>query len=489
MILLDEKIDHNLVYKVANSNEEISISEKLKQRVLHTRAVLEEKIKNNEIIYGVNTGFGKLAYKIVNETEKLQLNLIKSHAVGVGEELEREISRAILFLKLYNLSLGYSGIRYEVIDRLLFFLNNQVYPVIPKYGSVGASGDLIPLSHMALTLIGEGYVYLDKSFYPSLIAHKILNIEPLNLKEKEGLSLINGLEFSKALLSISLNEFIRIFKQSITIFLLSAYAFNANKKHYNLKLSKLNKSEGFSEILKILNKYAENLEGNRIQDPYSFRTFPQIYGAIYDNLKFIEQKTNEELNSVSDNPVIVDDEVISSGLFQGQEIAFLSDFLNMNLIKMCHISERRTFQLLKEYNFLTKEPGLNSGLMMFQVSQASLLNNMNFYPYSIDNITTSEFQEDVVSFSSNSSLYLFENVKKCYYIFAYELIASLQALYLTENYKNLPKELREIYEELRNHKSHPIKIIDEDRNLTKDIENAIYHLKNDKLSLQFCFVQ
>jgi Histidine ammonia-lyase len=121
MILLDEKIDHNLVYKVANSNEEISISEKLKQRVLHTRAVLEEKIKNNEIIYGVNTGFGKLAYKIVNETEKLQLNLIKSHAVGVGEELEREISRAILFLKLYNLSLGYSGIRYEVIDRLLFF--------------------------------------------------------------------------------------------------------------------------------------------------------------------------------------------------------------------------------------------------------------------------------------------------------------------------------------------------------------------------------
>jgi histidine ammonia-lyase len=208
MILLDEKIDHNLVYKVANSNEEISISEKLKQRVLHTRAVLEEKIKSNEIIYGVNTGFGKLAYKIVNETEKLQLNLIKSHAVGVGEELEREISRAILFLKLYNLSLGYSGIRYEVIDRLLFFLNNQVYPVIPKYGSVGASGDLIPLSHMALTLIGEGYVYLDKSFYPSLIAHKILNIEPLNLKEKEGLSLINGLEFSKALLSISLNEFL-----------------------------------------------------------------------------------------------------------------------------------------------------------------------------------------------------------------------------------------------------------------------------------------
>jgi histidine ammonia-lyase len=485
MIVLDEKIDHTLVYKVAYSNEEIVLSEKLKYKIIHSRKVLEEKIKNNEIIYGVNTGFGKLYNKIVSDYEKLQLNLIKSHAVGVGEELEREVSRAILFLKLYNLSLGYSGIRYEVIDRILYFLNNGVYPVIPKYGSVGASGDLVPLSHLALTLIGEGYVYLNKSFYPSLVAHKILQIEPLKLKEKEGLSLINGLEFSKALLSLSLFEFIKLFKQSLTIFLFSAYAFNCNKKHFDIKLKKLKNSEGFSKIIEFLYHYSENFEGKRVQDPYSFRTFPQIYSAIYDNLKYIEMKVNEELNSVSDNPVIVEDEVISSGFFQGQQLAFLSDFLNMNLIKMCHLSERRTFQLLKEYEFLTNNPGINSGFMMFQVSQASLLNSMNFYPYSIDNITTSEFQEDVVSFSSNSALCLYENIKKAYYIFAYELLSSLQALYLTKNYEKLPKDLREIYEELRIHKSHSIKPVDEDRNFVKDIENSLYHLMNNKLALKF----
>ncbi|MEO0202293.1 MAG: aromatic amino acid ammonia-lyase [candidate division WOR-3 bacterium] len=485
MIILDEKIDYKIVYKVANSNEEINLSESLKYKVRHSRRILEEKIKNKEVIYGVNTGFGKLYEKVVSDYEKLQLNLIRSHAVGVGEELEREISRAILFLKLYNLSLGYSGVRYEVIDRILFFLNNRVYPVIPKYGSVGSSGDLVPLSHLALTLIGEGYVYINKSFYPSLVAHRILEIEPLKLKEKEGLSLINGLEFSKALLSLSLYEFVKLFKQSLTIFLFSAYAFNSNKKHFDIKLKQVKNSEAFSKIIEFLYGYSQNLEGKRVQDPYSFRTFPQIYSAIYDNLKYIESKLNEELNTISDNPIIIEDEVISSGFFQGQQISFLADFLNINLTKMCHISERRTFQLLKEYEFLTNNPGLNSGFMMFQVSQASLLNSMNFYPYSIDNITTSEFQEDVVSFSSNSALFLYENIKKAYYIFAYELLSAFQALHLTKNYQKLPEYLREIYEELRNHKSHSIKPVDEDRNFSKDIENALYHLMNNKLALKF----
>ncbi len=483
MIVIDEKISHRIVYKVAYSNEELTLSENLKYKVIHSRKVLDKKIKNGEIIYGVNTGFGKLASNVVREYEKLQLNLIRSHAVGVSYELEREISRAILFLKLYNLSLGFSGVRYDVIDRILLFLNNAIYPVIPKYGSVGASGDLIPLSHMALTLIGEGFVYLNKSYYPSLIAHKILGIEPLILKEKEGLALINGLEFSKALLSIALFEFEKLFEQSITIFLFSAYAFNSNKKHYDLRLLKAKKGEGFSRIMEILHEYTQNLDGNRIQDPYSFRTTPQILSAIYDNLKYVEGKTNEELNNVSDNPIIVDDEVISAGLFQGQQIAFLSDFLNINLIKLSHLSERRTFQLLKEYEFLTENPGLNSGFMMFQVSQASLLNSMNAYPHSVDNITTSEFQEDIVSFSSNSALNLYENVKKAYYIFAYELLSSLQALYLTKRYEKLPSRLREIYEELRINKTHPIRYVDEDRDFTRDIDSALYHLRNFKLIL------
>ncbi len=483
MIIIDEKIDHRIVYKIAHSNEELILSENLKYKVIHSRKVLENKIKNAEVIYGVNTGFGRLANNVVKEYEKLQLNLIRSHAVGVGDELEREISRAILFLKLHNLGLGFSGVRYDIIDRILFFLNNAVYPVIPKYGSVGASGDLVPLSHMALTLIGEGFVYLNKSYYPSLIAHKILNIEPLILKEKEGLALINGLEFSKALLSIALFEFEKLFEQSITIFLFSAYAFNSNKKHYDLRLMKAKKGEGFSRILEILNKYTQNLDGNRIQDPYSFRTTLQIYAAIYDNLRYVESKTNEELNSVSDNPIIVDDEVISAGLFQGQQIAFLADFLNINLIKLSHLSERRTFQLLKEYEFLTKNPGINSGFMMFQVSQASLLNSMNTYPHSVDNITTNEFQEDIVSFSSNSTLNLYENVKKAYYILAYELVSSLQALYLTKHYEKLPTRLREIYEELRIHKTHPIKVVEEDRDFKRDIDSALYHLKNFKLIL------
>lgn len=481
MIILDEKIDYKLVYKVAYSDEEIEISDNLKRRIKNSRKVLEEKIKNDETIYGVNTGFGKLYSIKVDELEKLQLNLIRSHAIGVGEELEREISRAILFLKLFNLSLGYSGIRYEVVERLLFFLNNKVYPIIPKYGSVGSSGDLVPLSHMALTLIGEGFVYLDKSFYPSLIAHKILEIEPLKLKEKEGLSLINGLEFSKAILSLSVYEFEKLINQFITIFLFSAYAFESNKNHFSIKLSRVSKSESFFNIINILHEFSKNLQSKRLQDPYSFRTFPHILSAIYDNFKYISQKLNEELNTPSDNPIIIEDEVISSGFFQGQQVAFLSDFLNMNLIKICHLSERITFQLLKEYNFLTPNPGINTGLMIMQVSQASLLNSMNFYPYSIDNIITSEFQEDIVSFSSNSALSLYENIKKAYYILSYHLIASLQALYITNNFKKLPEELSKIYDNLRLHKTNPLREINEDRNFTRDIENAIYHLKNENL--------
>ncbi|MCS7245368.1 MAG: aromatic amino acid ammonia-lyase [candidate division WOR-3 bacterium] len=481
MIVLDQKIDYKLIYKIAYSEEEIEISDDLKRRILNSRKVLEEKIKNNKTIYGVNTGFGKLYNVKVEELEKLQLNLVRSHAVGTGEELEREISRAILFLKLFNLSLGYSGIRYEVIERLIFFLNNKVYPVIPKYGSVGSSGDLVPLSHMALTLIGEGFVYLDKSFYPSLIAHKILEIEPLKLKEKEGLSLINGLEYSKSILSLSVYEFEKLMHQFITVFLFSAYAFESNKSHFDIKLSKLSKSEGFSTIINILYDFSKNLENKRIQDPYSFRTFPHIFSAVYDNFKYISQKLNEEINTPSDNPIVIEDEVISSGFFQGQQISFLSDFLNMNLIKMCHLSERITFQLLKEYNFLIPNPGINTGLMIMQVSQASLLNSMNFYPYSIDNLITSEFQEDIVSFSSNSALNLYENIKKAYYILSYHLIAAIQALYITNNFQKLPLKLSEIYHNLRFHKTNPLREIQEDRNFTQDIENAIYHLKNGNL--------
>jgi len=372
---LSARISIEDVFLVSTQEDlEISLSEEVRWRVEESRNTLERLLEEGRVIYGVNTGFGKLASVRIpdSDIEKLQVNLLRSHATGTGEPLPEEVVRGMLFLRLFSLSKGYSGVRWVLIERLKEFLNARLHPVVPRYGSVGASGDLVPLAHMALPLIGEGEVYLRHTRYPALVAHRMLGMEPLRLQAKEGLALINGLQYSQALLSLSYYRVEKLFYQALTIFLLSLWAAGSRVDAYSPALKSLKASKGFHGVLDYLAPHIENFRPafHRVQDPYSLRVAPQVYGAILDNLTFIRDVLESEINSVNDNPLIIDGQVYFAGMFHGEALAFAADLLHISLSEMASISERRSFFLLDQYNFLTPDPGLNSGFMIAQVSQA-----------------------------------------------------------------------------------------------------------------------
>ena len=483
-IIKNKNISVREIFGIFNFSKKISLSKSIISKINKSRIFLEKKInESNKPFYGINTGFGDLHNIKINDKNLslLQNNLIKSHACGTGEKVDSNIVKLMMLLKIISLSKGYSGIRFETVERLLFFYNNSIYPVVYKYGSLGASGDLSPLSHMSLALIGEGEVeYNGKIIKTSEVLKKYF-LKKINLQSKEGLALINGTQFMLSSLLNSLFDAYRLCYLSDKIACISLDAYNCDLSPFNNLISKIRPHKGQNDVSKrILNflkdSHIQNSSKDDVQDPYSFRCIPQVHGATLDSVNYCSTVIETEINSVTDNPLIFPENnmIISGGNFHGQPLALVIDFLKISLSELGSISERRTFNLMSGKRnlppFLTKKPGLNSGLMIIQYTAASLvsLNKQLSSPSSVDSIVSSNGQEDHVSMGANSAILLFdivENVKK---ILSIELFNAAQALNLKK-----PLQSSESIQDFIGLYRTNVAFISEDKVMSKEINSSL----------------
>ncbi len=461
MVKIDgHKLSLEEVYRVAYSHEAVVLDAAAREFMNRTRGVVEEKAKGSTPIYGINTGVGKLSeVKIgAEEVESLQVNIIRSHAVGVGKPLEPPFVRAAILLRANTLAKGYSGTRPEVVDKLLEFLNKGIVPYVPEKGSVGASGDLAPLAHIALALIGEGYCIEDGRKIPTLKMLDGKGVLPIKLRAKEGLSLINGTQASSAIIAILLKKSINLLYAANFISSLVFLAQYGVFEELDERIQKIRPHEGQKKVadyMRHLIKDAPVLkERRKVQDAYSIRCIPQVHGAVLDMLEFAKKIIETEINSTTDNPLVFENgDIISNGNFHGQYPAYAGDVAGIALTTLSSISDRRSFRLLTPElsmglpAFLAKNSGINSGFMMLQVTQASLVaqNRLLAAPASVHSIPTSGDQEDSVSQSMNSALKLREIYDNTLDTLAIELLIALQAVRL-RGMQILSPRLRSIVE-------------------------------------------
>lgn len=415
-------------------------------KVVAARKIVETALGDGNTYYGINTGFGALANKRImgDDLTRLQKNLILSHAVGVGNLIPKEICRLILELKVHSLGLGYSGISTQTLDRLLLFLEKDLIPVIPEKGSVGASGDLAPLAHMSLPLLGLGQFWDSRGEKALDAAHVLQSagMEPIELQPKDGLSLINGTQLMSAYGAFILEKALSLVKTADIISAMSLEALQGSLTPFDERIHQIRPHPGqinVAENIRRLLKDSEILESHRncgkVQDPYSLRCVPQVHGASRDALKHSISVVETEINSVTDNPLVFQNgDILSGGNFHGQPLAFALDHAKIALAEMASISERRTYLLLEGNDrlpqLLMQETGINSGFMIPQYTSAALVseNKVLCHPSSIDSIPTSLGQEDHVSMGSISALHLFKVYENVETVLAIELFTSAQAL-------------------------------------------------------------
>ena len=414
--------------------------------VRRSRAVVQERLTDGHAYYGINTGFGALANKRVSDDQlrQLQRNLILSHAVGVGDLIPKEISRLMLQLKIHALGLGSSGISEETFARLLYFAGHDLIPAIPEKGSVGASGDLAPLAHMSLPLIGLGYFW-NEGGTDTLPAGKVLEehgLEPIDLQPKDGLSLINGTQLMSAYGACILEKTLHLQKAADIVAAMSLEALQGSIKPFDARIHQLRPHKGQQEVaenVRSLLVESEILESHRscgkVQDPYCLRCIPQVHGASRDALNHCRGVIETEINSVTDNPLVFENgDIISGGNFHGQPLALALDYAKIALAEFAGISERRTYLLLEGHDglptLLMQETGINSGFMIPQYTAAALVseNKVLCHPASVDSIPTSLGQEDHVSMGSISALKLLEVYQNVEQVLAIELFTAAQAL-------------------------------------------------------------
>lgn len=466
---------------------QIKLSVAAIERIQKCRSYLDDKLSiTDEPIYGINTGFGYLQnVKIDKENlTQLQHNLLLSHACGTGQEVPLPIVKLMLLLKIQSLSYGHSAIALATVQRLVDFYNNDILPVIYTQGSLGASGDLSPLAHLALPLIGEGEVWYKDSKLSTAALYKELSWEPLLLQSKEGLALINGTQFMSAYGAYCLLSAKRFLAWADAIAAISIDAFNCRIDPF-LNLSHIIRPhQGQIETAACISGWLEGSEliarkDKQTQDPYSFRCVPQVHGASKDSIAYIRSVFETEMNSVTDNPNVFPDEdlIISAGNFHGQPLALTLDFLGMALAELGSISERRTFQLISGTRglppFLVKNAGLNSGLMISQYTAASIAseNKQLCTPASVDSIVSSNGQEDHVSMGANAATKCFricENVER---ILAIELLTATQALELREEKSSV--KIEKLVSEYRK----VVSFNDADRILSKDIKASVEFIR------------
>jgi histidine ammonia-lyase len=405
---------------------------------------VEQVVANEQTCYGINTGFGAFAKRSISsqQVKELQVNLVRSHACGVGTPLDAGLVRAIMLLKANSLAQGVSGIRPKVIETLLRLLSEDIIPVIPSQGSVGASGDLAPLAHLALVLIGEGEAIYQGKLIKGAAILDVVDRKPIELQAKEGLALLNGTQVSAALAMQAAKQTRLLLETSVLAGALSLEALSGSYTPFDERIHRVRNldtqqivARAFRELLTSSEINDSHVACGRVQDPYALRCMPQVYGAVLAALLHAEKILQDECNSVSDNPLIFDQDVLSGGNFHAAPLGFVSDYLSIALCELANMSERRTDCLLRQVNpelnmFLTQSPGLESGLMMAHVTAAALAseNKTLAHPASVDTIPTSAGQEDHVSmapWAGRKCLKICENLGK---ILAIELMAASRGL-------------------------------------------------------------
>ena len=439
-----QKLTFKTVFDILNENYKIELSDDSRTRIAKCRAYLDRKTETgNEPVYGINTGFGALYNKSISKEDlgKLQENLVKSHACGIGDEAPPEVVKLMLLLKIQSLAYGHSGVQLSTVDRLTDFFNNDILPVVYQLGSLGASGDLAPLAHMSLPLLGLGEVDYKGKRLPAAEVLKIFGWKPVKLQSKEGLALLNGTQFMSAYGVAALLKIFRLSELADIIGALSLDAFDGRIEPFMDKLHRIRPHNGQIQTAARIRMLLEdsrliNRPKEHVQDPYSFRCIPQVHGASKDMINYVASVFSAEINSVTDNPTIFpdDDIIVSGGNFHGQPLALALDSMAIAAAEWGNISERRTYQLLHGKRglppFLVANPGLNSGFMIPQYTSASIVsqNKQLCSPASVDSIESSQGQEDHVSMGANAATKAYRVVENLEKILAIELFNAAQAL-------------------------------------------------------------
>ncbi|WP_070120416.1 histidine ammonia-lyase [Bacillus marinisedimentorum] len=469
--------------KIIFQKEKVAADPKSLKQAAASRKAVEKIVREGRVVYGITTGFGKFSDYLIDkeDVESLQLNLVRSHACGVGKPFGEEISRAMLILRANALLKGVSGVRPKVIERLIEFANRGIHPVIPSQGSLGASGDLAPLAHLALSLIGEGEVFYHGDRITAKSVHQMEGLEPLVLKAKEGLALING---TQAMTAVGVLAYLETEQLADAADWISALTFQALRGIIDAYDADLHEARGYAEQTEVAERMRKLLHGSglttkqgelRVQDAYSLRCIPQVHGASRQALHYIKEKLEIEMNAATDNPLIFEggDKVISGGNFHGQPIALAMDFLKIAAAELANISERRLERLVNpQLNgdlpaFLSSKPGLQSGAMIVQYTAASLVseNKTLAHPASVDSIPSSGNQEDHVSMGTTGARHARQIVTNTSMVLACELLCALQAAELS-GAERLSPLTRSYWETGRN----LVPAIVQDRSFSADIE-------------------
>lgn len=479
------------IHFIIDNNCQLELSSNAIKNINDCRTYLDQKVKNHpEPIYGINTGFGSLCNVSIPESdiEKLQENLVMSHACGMGDEVPQEIVKLMLLLKIRALCYGKSGVQLSTVERLLFFYNKSIIPIVYQLGSLGASGDLAPLAHLSLPLLGLGEVYYQNKKQNAADVLKTLNTQPIKLKSKEGLALLNGTQFMSAYGIYCLIKVGRLNVWADTIGAISLDAFDGRLDPFKEHLHTIRPHQGqlqtslfFRTILKgseIITQHKKH-----VQDPYSFRCIPQVHGATKDTYNYVKSVFETEINSVTDNPTIFpeNDEIISGGNFHGQPLALALDFLCIAISELGSISERRTYQLIAGLRnlpaFLIAKPGVDSGFMIPQYTAASIVsqNKQLCTPASADSIVSSNGQEDHVSMGANAATKCFKVIENVERIIAIELMNAVQAIEFKRPLKTSPA-LENIIEIFRK----DVAFIENDKVMYKELEKSRQFVINNR---------
>lgn len=491
MIAVDgEHLTIEDVISVSRDLEKVSVPDSAIKKIELSHESLMKIISSGMRVYGVNTGFGSLLNVDVGKDEiiRLQTNLIRSHSSGYGERLGQTHVRAMLLVRLNSLCKGYSGVSVELIRFLASMINNGFYPVVPRFGSVGASGDLAPLAHVALAMMGEGQAVIDGKEVPSSVALKKMGLEPYSFGEKEGVAFINGTSTISGILAVETAKSYDIFRDALGSAAISFEALRGTNRAFTAWAVESRGHPGQKSVASSMrellkgSKNVSNSSETKVQDAYSLRCIPQVYGAVLDTMDYVKKVITTEINSVTDNPLVNHDEYVSVGNFHGEPVALASDFLAIALTDLGNIVERRLARITDANlsglpPFLVEESGFNSGYMIPQYTAAALCNRNKTLctPSSADTIPTSANQEDHVSMGTNAALKLSEVVQNLEAIVAIEFLLAVQGLEFIEDTPSDP--VKKMKETIRTKVSR----LSEDRPATPDINSIVDLMRRGEL--------
>lgn len=479
------------VWEILRGNYKLKLGDDSRKRIVRCREYLDNKIATSETpIYGVTTGFGSLYNISIGEDQlsQLQINLMMSHACGIGNRVPNEIVKLMILLKIQSLSYGYSACKLDTVERLIDFFNNDIYPVVYMQGSVGASGDLVPLAHLCLPLVGLGEVEYQGKLMSGAELMQMMGWEPIKLASKEGLALLNGTQtWVRSAAGASSRQQSSLIGPTISPLCRSMLTMVASNRsimpsmlcapiRVNSTLPSIFHTFSSSELIRQAKKH--------VQDPYSFRCIPQVHGAVKDTVRYVQQVTDVEINATTDNPTVVPDEdlIISAGNFHGEPIALPMDFLAIAMSELANISERRTYKLVSGTrglpSFLVANPGVNSGFMIPQYTAASIVSQSKTLcmPSSADSIPTSQGQEDHVSMGANAGTKLYNVILNTERVLAIELFNAAQALEFRRPLKSSPI-VEKLFEDYRK----VVPFIDKDTVMYPYIAKSVEFLRTEKL--------